>query len=69
MEVTCWSSVMVSASTQALAHEGTRPIQIWVPDVRLPAFRSEAHRQSAYFMRPRYDRDRLPDRLGQAPPA
>ena len=24
-----------------------RPIQIWVPDVRSPAFRSEAHRQSA----------------------
>jgi hypothetical protein len=23
-----------------------RPIQIWVPDVRSPAFRSEAHRQS-----------------------
>jgi len=22
------------------------PIQIWVPDVRAPAFRSEAHRQS-----------------------
>lgn len=25
---------------------GLRPIQIWVPDVRAPAFRSEAHRQS-----------------------
>jgi hypothetical protein len=23
-----------------------RPIQIWVPDVRAPAFRAEAHRQS-----------------------
>ena len=23
-----------------------RPIQIWVPDVRLPGFREEAHRQS-----------------------
>jgi len=23
-----------------------RPIQIWVPDVRAPAFRSQAHRQS-----------------------
>jgi antidote-toxin recognition MazE-like antitoxin len=23
-----------------------RPIEIWVPDVRAPAFRSEAHRQS-----------------------
>jgi len=23
-----------------------RPIQIWVPDVRTPAFKDEAHRQS-----------------------
>jgi hypothetical protein len=27
--------------------QGLRPIQIWVPDVRAPSFRSEAHRQSA----------------------
>lgn len=25
---------------------GLRPLQIWVPDVRSPAFTSEAHRQS-----------------------
>lgn len=25
---------------------GLRPIQIWVPDTRTPAFRAEAHRQS-----------------------
>lgn len=25
---------------------GLRPIQIWVPDVRSPSFRDEAHRQS-----------------------
>ena len=25
---------------------GLRPLQIWVPDVRSPAFRAEAHRQS-----------------------
>jgi hypothetical protein len=30
-----------------LRERGLRPIQIWVPDVRSPAFRSEAHRQSA----------------------
>jgi hypothetical protein len=30
-----------------LRAQGLRPIQIWVPDVRSPAFRSEAHRQSA----------------------
>jgi len=26
--------------------QGLRPIQIWVPDVDAPGFRSEAHRQS-----------------------
>jgi hypothetical protein len=25
---------------------GLRPIQIWVPDMRAPSFRVEAHRQS-----------------------
>lgn len=25
---------------------GLRPIQVWVPDVRKPVFRAEAHRQS-----------------------
>jgi hypothetical protein len=25
---------------------GLRPIQIWVPDVRSPSFRKQAHRQS-----------------------
>lgn len=29
-----------------LRAQGLRPIQIWVPDVRSPAFVSEAHRQS-----------------------
>ncbi|MER8435385.1 antitoxin MazE family protein [Mesorhizobium sp. M1312] len=31
---------------ERLRRQGQRPIQIWVPDVRAPAFRSEAHRQS-----------------------
>jgi len=31
---------------ERLREQGLRPIQIWVPDVRAPAFRSEAHRQS-----------------------
>ncbi len=31
---------------QRLRKQGLRPIQIWVPDVRAPSFRSEAHRQS-----------------------
>jgi len=29
-----------------LRAQGLRPIQIWVPDVRAPAFKSEAHRES-----------------------
>jgi hypothetical protein len=29
-----------------LRAQGLRLIQLWVPDVRAPAFRSEAHRQS-----------------------
>jgi hypothetical protein len=31
---------------ERLRRKGLRPIQIWVPDVRAPAFRSEARRQS-----------------------
>jgi hypothetical protein len=31
---------------ERLGRQGLRPIQIWVPDVHAPAFRSEAHRQS-----------------------
>lgn len=31
---------------ERLRSQGLRPIQIWVPDVRAPAFKSEAHRQS-----------------------
>ena len=32
---------------ERLLHQGLRPIQIWVPDVRAPEFIAEAHRQSA----------------------
>jgi len=31
---------------ERLRQQGLRPIQIWVPDVRAPSFRSQAHRQS-----------------------
>ncbi|MFO7858347.1 MAG: antitoxin MazE family protein [Ectothiorhodospiraceae bacterium] len=31
----------------ALRQAGLRPIQLWVPDTRQPAFRQEARRQSA----------------------
>ena len=41
------SRVKVREHRERLRGQGLRPIQIWVPDVRSPAFRSEAHRQSA----------------------
>jgi Protein of unknown function (DUF3018) len=40
------SRVKVQEHRARLRGQGLRPIQIWVPDVRAPAFRSEAHRQS-----------------------
>ena len=40
------SRVKVREHRERLRGKGLRPIQIWVPDVRAPAFRSEAHRQS-----------------------
>jgi hypothetical protein len=36
----------VRAHRARLRRQGLRPIQIWVPDVRSPAFAREAHRQS-----------------------
>jgi hypothetical protein len=30
-----------------LREQGLRPLQIWVPDTRVPEFADEAHRQSA----------------------
>ncbi len=38
--------VKVQEHRDRLRALGLRPIQIWVPDVRGSAFRSEAHRQS-----------------------
>jgi hypothetical protein len=32
---------------ERLRRQGLRPLQIWVPDTRSPAFAAEAHRQSA----------------------
>ncbi len=40
------SRIKVSEHRKRLRAQGLRPIQIWVPDVRSAAFRSEAHRQS-----------------------
>ena len=36
----------VQAHRMRLRDMGLRPIQIWVPDVRAPSFKSEAHRQA-----------------------
>jgi hypothetical protein len=41
------SRTKVQEHRQRLRRKGLRPIQIWVPDVRAPRFRKEAHRQSA----------------------
>ncbi len=36
----------VRAHRERLRQAGLRPIQLWVPDVRSPDFKAEAHRQS-----------------------
>jgi hypothetical protein len=41
------SRVKAPEHRERLREQSLRPIQIWVPDVRSPAFRAEAHRQSA----------------------
>ena len=41
------SCTKVREHRERLRKQDLRPIQIWVPDVRSPAFRSEARRQSA----------------------
>ncbi len=40
------SRIKVREHRERLREQGLRPIQIWVPDVRAPAFRAEAHRQA-----------------------
>ena len=40
------SQAKVSEHRRRLRSQGLRPIQIWVPDVRAPRFKAEAHRQS-----------------------
>ena len=40
------SRVKVREHRERLRSQGMRPIQIWVPDVGAPSFKSEAHRQS-----------------------
>ena len=40
------SRTKVREHRERLRAQGLRPIQIWVPDVRSPSFKAEAHRQS-----------------------
>jgi hypothetical protein len=40
-----------------LRRQGLRPIQVWVPDVRSPAFQAEAHRQSLVVARSAQERE------------
>ena len=40
------SQKKVSEHRRRLREKGLRPIQLWVPDVRTPAFKKQAHRQS-----------------------
>ncbi len=40
------SRVKVREHRERLRRLGLRPIQIWVPDMLAPAFRSQAHAQS-----------------------
>jgi hypothetical protein len=42
---------------ELLRRQGLRPIRIWVPDVRFPVVRREAHRQSAVIAASAYARD------------
>ena len=41
------SKEKVRAHRRRLRQQGLRPIQIWVPDVRVPGFLEEARRQSS----------------------
>ncbi len=47
----------VRAYRERLRRQGLRPLQIWVPDVRSPAFRAEAHRQSLIVGTSELERD------------
>jgi Protein of unknown function (DUF3018) len=49
----------VSAHRARLRAQGLRPIQIWVPDTRSPAFAQAARRQSRAVARSRQEADDL----------
>lgn len=47
----------VRAHRERLRGQGLRPIQIWVPDVRSPEFRTEARRQSLLIAQSSQERE------------
>jgi hypothetical protein len=47
----------VKAHRERLRRQGLRLIQIWVPDVRSPAFQAEAHHQSLAVARSAQERE------------
>lgn len=47
----------VRAYRERMRAQGLRPVQIWVPDTRSPAFAAEAHRQSLAVARSEYERE------------
>jgi hypothetical protein len=47
----------VRAHRKRLLKQGLRPIQIWVPDMRSPAFAKEAHRQTLAVANSPHGRD------------
>ena len=47
----------VRAHRDRLRQQGLRPIQIWVPDVRSPAFAAEAHRQCLVIATSEHERE------------
>jgi hypothetical protein len=51
------SKEKVRAHRERLRKQGLRPIQIWVPDVRSPSFKSEARRQSRLVARSEKERE------------
>jgi hypothetical protein len=51
------SRIKVGEYRARLRAQGLRPIQIWVPDVTAPSFKSEAQRQSAAVANSRHAKD------------
>ncbi|PRI11854.1 antitoxin MazE-like protein [Leucobacter massiliensis] len=47
----------VSEYRRRMRERGFRPVQIWVPDVRAPAFAEQARRQAALVAAADRDRD------------